>query len=191
LLLEVLPTNFAYWAFAVLLLANGLAMGLFAAPNQTGIMNSLPADQRGAGAGMAATFTASSMVLSIGIFFSLMIVGLSADLPHALYSGLTAQGVPASAALRVSRLPPVGSLFASFLGYNPVQTLLGPTLAHMPAAKASYLAGREFFPKLISTPFRAGLHEAFDFAAAACFVAAVASWLRGTKYHHGQETRTP
>jgi MFS family permease len=191
LLLEVLPTNFAYWAFAILLLANGLAMGLFAAPNQTGIMNSLPADQRGAGAGMAATFTASSMVLSIGIFFSLMIVGLSADLPHALYSGLTAQGVPASAALRVSRLPPVGSLFASFLGYNPVQTLLGPTLAHMPAAKASYLAGREFFPKLISTPFRAGLHEAFDFAAAACFVAAVASWLRGTKYHHGQETRTP
>ena len=191
LLLEALPTNFAYWAFAILLLANGLAMGLFAAPNQTGIMNSLPPDQRGAGAGMAATFTASSMVLSIGIFFSLMIVGLAADLPHALYSGLTAQGVPASAALRVSHLPPVGSLFASFLGYNPVRTLLGPTLAHMPAAKASYLAGREFFPNLISTPFRAGLHEAFDFAAAACFVAAVASWLRGTKYHHGQEPRTP
>jgi MFS family permease len=187
LLLELLPTNFGYVAFAALLLANGLSMGLFAAPNQTGIMNSLPPDQRGAGAGMAATFTASSMVLSMGIFFSLMVVGLAAHLPQALYGGLTAQGVPAAQALRVSHLPPVGTLFASFLGYNPVKTLLGATLAHMPAAKASYLAGRSFFPQLIAGPFRDGLREAFDFAAAACGVAAVASWMRGTKYHHGQE----
>jgi MFS family permease len=190
LLLEVLPTNFAYVAFAALLLANGLSMGLFAAPNQTGIMNSLPADQRGAGAGMAATFTASSMVLSMGIFFSLMVVGLAATLPHALYSGLTAQGVPAGQALRVSHLPPVGTLFASFLGYNPVKTLLAPTLAHMAHAKVLYLTGRSFFPKLIAGPFRNGLHEAFDFAAICCFVAAIASWLRGTKYHHGQDQGT-
>jgi MFS family permease len=191
LLLEVLPTNFAYWAFAALLLANGLSMGLFAAPNQTGIMNSLPPDQRGAGAGMAATFTASSMVLSLGIFFSLMVVGLAATLPHALYAGLTAQGVPVNEALRISHLPPVGTLFASFLGYNPVQTLLGSTLAHMAPARAAYLSGRSFFPQLISAPFRSGLHEAFDFAAAACFAAAVASWLRGTKYHHGQTEARP
>jgi MFS family permease len=186
-LLEALPVNFEYWAFAALLLANGLAMGLFAAPNQTGIMNSLPPDQRGAGAGMTATFTSSSMVLSMGLFFSLMVVGLAASLPHALYSGLTAQGVPAAQALRVSHLPPVGSLFAAFLGSSPIRALLGPTLAHMPAAKASYLAGRSFFPQLIAGPFRSGLHEAFDFAAGACLVAAVASWLRGTKFYYGQQ----
>ncbi|HET6811059.1 MAG TPA: MFS transporter [Acidimicrobiales bacterium] len=187
LLLEVLPVNFPYLAFAALLLANGLAMGLFAAPNQTGIMNSLPADQRGSGAGMTATFNSSAMVLSMGLFFSLMVLGLASSLPHTLYSGLTAQGVPADQANRVANLPPVGTLFASFLGYNPVQTLLGPTLAHLPAAHAQYLAGRSFFPQLISGPFRTGLHEAFDFAAAACFVAAVASWLRGGKYHHTEE----
>jgi MFS family permease len=187
LLLEVLPVNFPYPAFAALLLANGLAMGLFAAPNQTGIMNSLPADQRGSGAGMTATFNSSAMVLSMGLFFSLMVLGLASSLPHTLYSGLTAQGVPADQASRIAHLPPVGTLFASFLGYNPVQTLLGPTLAHLPAAHAHYLAGRSFFPQLISGPFRTGLHEAFDFAAAACFVAAVASWLRGGKYHHVDE----
>jgi hypothetical protein len=126
------------------------------------------------------------MVLSMGIFFSLMVVGLAATLPHALYAGLTAQGVPVNEALRISHLPPVGSLFASFLGYNPVQTMLGSTLAHMAPARAAYLSGRSFFPRLISAPFRSGLHEAFDFAAAACFAAAVASWLRGSKYHHGQ-----
>ncbi|HZT66837.1 MAG TPA: MFS transporter [Acidimicrobiales bacterium] len=187
ILLEVLPVNFPYWAFAVLLLANGLSMGLFSAPNQTGIMNSLPPDQRGSGAGMAATFTSSSMVLSMGLFFSLMVLGLAASLPHTLYSGLTAQGVPAAQAARISHLPPVGSLFAAFLGYNPMQTLLGPTLAHLPVAKAHYLTGRAFFPQLISGPFRSGLHEAFDFAAAVCLIAAVASWMRGGKYHHQEQ----
>jgi MFS family permease len=186
-LLEVLPADFSYQIFALLLLVSGLSMGLFAAPNQTGIMNSLPPDQRGAGAGMAATFTSSSMVLSLGIFFSLMVLGLAANLPHALYSGLTAQGIPASKALAVSKLPPVGVLFASFLGYDPIKTLLGSTLAHMPHAKAAYLAGRSFFPHLISAPFRNGLHEAFDFAAAASLVGAVASWLRGKKYYYQPE----
>jgi len=189
-LLEVLPVNFPYWAFATLILANGLAMGLFAAPNQTGIMNSLPPDQRGSGAGMAATFTMSSMVLSMGLFFSLMVLGLAASLPHTLYTGLTAQGVPSAQAAGIAKLPPVGSLFAAFLGYNPIKTLLGPTLAHLPAARAAYLTGRSFFPQLISGPFRQGLHEAFDFAAGACVVAAVASWLRGGKYHHQEEAPT-
>jgi len=111
---------------------NSVGMGMFIAPNQTGIMNSLPADQRGAGAGMAGTFNSSAQVLSIGIFFTLMILGLASTLPTALYHGLTSQGVGAATALRVSHLPPVGSLFAAFLGYNPMQTLLGPaTLSHL------------------------------------------------------------
>jgi MFS family permease len=187
LLLELLPVDFAYWAFASLLLLMGLAMGLFSAPNQMGIMNSLPAHRRGVGAGMAATFQNSAMVLSIGIFFSLMIVGLSSSLPGAMSHGLVAQGVPAADATRIAHLPAVGVLFASFLGYNPMQHLLGPTLHQIPASNAAYLTGPTFFPGLIAQPFANGLHVAFDFAIAACLVAAAASWLRGLHYVHGAE----
>jgi MFS family permease len=182
ILLELLPVNFSYVLFAVLLFVNGLAFGSFAAPNQTGVMNSLPADQRGAGAGMNATAQTSSMVLSIGIFFTLIILGLSSTLPHALQSGLMAQGVNASKAAEVSHLPPVGSLFAAFLGYNPMQQLLAHVGVHLHGSTAAYVNGRSFFPRLISEPFSSGLQEAFGFAAGACVVAAVASFLRGGKY---------
>jgi MFS family permease len=187
--LMLLPVNFDYLQFAVVLLLNGIGMGLFAAPNRAGIMNSLPADQRGVGAGISATFQNAAMVLSIGIFFSLIITGLSSSLPHTLSSGLTAQGVPAADAARLGALPPVSVLFASLLGYNPVQSLLGPhVLAGLPAHHAAYLTGRSFFPALISGPFSDGLTVAFGFATAACLVAGVASLLRGGKYVH---TETP
>ena len=132
-LLEVLPVNFSYIYFALLLLMMGLAMGIFSSPNLAGIMNSLPPEQRGAGAGMLNTFQNSAQVLSIGVFFTLIILGLARTLPHALYNGLVAQGVSSAAAHRAAALPPVASLFAAFLGYNPIRTLLGPSLAHLPA----------------------------------------------------------
>jgi MFS family permease len=183
--LELLPVDFSYPLFAVLLLMNGIGMGLFASPNRAAIMNSLPASQRGAGAGMSATFQNSAMVLSIGIFFSLMIIGLSSGLPGALQTGLTAHGVPAVTAARLSRLPPVSTLFAAFLGDNPVKALLGPqVLAHLSHAQVATLTGRSFFPHLITGPFSNSLSVAFTFAAAACLVAALASLLRGGKYHH-------
>jgi MFS family permease len=188
-LLELLPVNFQYWMFAALLLLIGLAMGLFASPNQTGIMNSLPPHRRGVGAGMSATFQNSAMVLSIGVFFTLMVVGLAASLPETLNHGLVAQGVPAADAHRVSQLPPVGLLFASFLGLNPIGELLGPSVHHLPAANAAYLTGRSFFPSLISGPFASGLDEAFDFASVACLIAAGASWMRGGRYVHDLEPR--
>jgi MFS family permease len=183
-LLEVLPVNFNYIWFAALLLLMGTAMGVFSSPNLAGIMNSLPPDQRGAGAGMTSTFQNSSQVLSIGVFFTLIILGLARSLPHTLYNGLVAQGVPAAAARQAAALPPVASLFAAFLGYNPIRTLLGSSLATLPADRANYLTGRSFFPHLISAPFESGLSEAFTFAIVACLVAAAASWLRGGKYHH-------
>ena len=191
-LFELLPANFSYVWFALLLLLNGLAMGLFASPNRAGIMNSLPPNQRGAGSGMTATFQNSAMVLSIGIFFTLIIAGLASGLPDTLYHGLVAQGIPAATAAKVSHLPPTGALFAAFLGYNPMATLLGPTLYALSPAHAAYLTGRSFFPHLVSAPFAIGLREAFDFAAVACAVAAVASWMRGGKYHYveGDELAT-
>ena len=186
--LILLPVDFPYVAFAALIFLNGLAMGLFAAPNQTGIMNSLPPDQRGAGAGMAGTFTNAAMVLSIGIFFSLIIVGLSSALPSAIYHGLTVNGVPTGYATKVSHLPPVGSLFAAFLGYNPMGEILAPILHTLPHHSAVYLTGHRFFPQLVSHPFATGIHEAFYFAAACCLAAAVASWLRGGKFYYAEQT---
>jgi MFS family permease len=185
--LERLPVNFTYWEFALILLLSGIGQGLFSSPNRAAIMNSLPAERRGVGSGMTATFQNSATVLSIGIFFTLIILGLSSSLPSLLSHGLTAQGVPAAAAAKVAGLPPVSVMFAALLGYNPVQTLLGPVLAHLPAGHAAYLAGRSFFPSLITPAFASGLSVAFDFAIAACLVAAVASALRGGKYVHQEE----
>jgi len=183
-MLEMLPVNFTYWQFAGILLLNGIGMGLFASPNRAGIMNSLPPSQRGVGAGMTATFQNSSMVLSIGIFFTLIILGLSASLPASLMHGLTAQGVPAPAAAQLSHLPPTAVMFAALLGYNPIKTLLGPTLSQLPAGHGAYLTGHSFFPSLIAAPFSHGLQIAFDFSIACCLVAAVASLLRGKRYVH-------
>ena len=186
--LTMLPVNFSYLGFAALIFLNSVGMGMFIAPNQTGIMNSLPANQRGAGAGMAGTFNSSAQVLSIGIFFSLMILGLAATLPSSLYHGLVAQGVSPAVATRASHLPPVGSLFAAFLGYNPMQVLLGHAeLAKLPPSTAQYLTSRQFFPRLISPAFSKGLTEAFSFAAGACLLGAVASLFRGGKYHHVED----
>jgi MFS family permease len=185
--LQMLPVDFSYWGFASLIFLNSIGMGMFIAPNQTGIMNSLPANQRGAGGGMSGTFNASAQVLSIGIFFTLMILGLAATLPSDLYHGLVAQGVGRATALRVSHLPPVGSLFAAFLGYNPMKVLLGPaSLSHLSASTGHYLTSRSFFPRLISRPFGRGLTEAFDFAAGACVLGSIASFLRGGKYHYSE-----
>jgi MFS family permease len=184
-LLMLLPTNFAYPLFAAALLLTGLSMGLFASPNRAAVMNSLPRWDRGAGGGMNQTFQNSAQVISIGVFFTLMIAGLSATLPHTLSSGLEAHGVPAATATHVAQIPPVSILFAAFLGYNPVQHLVGAhALAALGAHDRAVVTGRAFFPHLISDPFRGGLHAAFAFAIVACLVAAAASFLRGGLYHH-------
>ena len=181
-LLLLLPIDFNYWGFAGILLLNGLCMGAFSAPNRAAIMNSLPARDRGAGGGMNSTFQNSAQVLSIGIFFTLMIVGLSSTLSRTMVSGLIAHGVPQAVADHVGALPPVSILFAAFLGYNPIETLLGdPVLNALPAPDKAALIGHSFFPDLISAPFHAGLTEAFVFAAIACLIAAAASWSRGGK----------
>jgi MFS family permease len=185
--LQFLPVDFVYWQFAGILLLNGIGMGLFASPNRAGIMNSLPPERRGVGGGMSATFQNSAMVLSIGIFFTLIILGLASSLPATLSHGLIAQGVPPADAARVAALPPVSILFAALLGYNPIQALLGNVVHKLPPSHAAYLTGHTFFPSLISGPFSSGLAIAFDFAIVACLVAAVASLLRGSKYVHGAE----
>src|ERR1019366_6332530 len=163
--LTLLPTDFPYPLFAAVLFMNGVSMGMFASPNRAAVMNSLPPADRGAGGGMNQTFQNSAQVLSVGIFFTLMILGLAAHLPHAMASGLESHGVPVRDAVHAANLPPVSILFAAFLGYNPIQHLVGgKVLDHLTLHSHALLSGRSFFPQLISAPFRSGLHEAFAFA---------------------------
>jgi MFS family permease len=189
LLLELLPINFSYVWFALLIFLFAVGMGLFFSPNQAAVMNSLPPEQRGAGAGMLNTFQNSATVLSMGLFFTIVTLGLASRLPSHLYRGLVAAGVAPGAAHVVANEPPIGSLFSAFLGYNPIKELLGPTgaLQHMAPAQAAYITGRSFFPQLIEQPFAAGMHLAFTFAAIATGIAVVASALRGRRYLHRPE----
>jgi MFS family permease len=186
-LLLLIPIDFSYPVFAVVLAFNGISMGMFASPNRAAVMNSLPPADRGAGGGMNQTFQNSAQVISVGIFFTLLIVGLSSTLPEVLTTGLQAHGVSSAAAHHAAVLPPISVLFAAFLGYNPIQHLLGAhALAGLSAHTHALLAGRTFFPQLISGPFRTGLHETFIFAIVACLVAAAASLLRGGRYAHAE-----
>ncbi|HVE24230.1 MAG TPA: MFS transporter [Sporichthya sp.] len=177
--LLALPTDFPYWSFALMVFVNGLAGGLYAAPNASIVMSSAPADARGAASGMRATFQNAGMVLSIGVFFSLLVAGLSSSLPDTLHSGLTAQGVSPADADAVAAIPPVGVVFSAFLGYNPIQELLGDDVLNgLPQQNAETLTGRQFFPHLISGPFHDGLLVVFTLAIVMSFAAAALSLVR-------------
>ena len=184
--LLLLPVDFPYWAFALIIFGNGIGSGLFASPNTSAIMSSVPAAERGAASGMRATFQNSGMSLSIGVFFSLLIAGLAATLPRALAGGLRAQGVPSAVAAHAAHLPPVSTLFASFLGYNPIATLLRPSgvLATLPRRNAAALTSKEYFPHLISGPFHHGLTIVFSTAIAMSVAGALISLLRGGQFYY-------
>jgi MFS family permease len=187
-LLMLLPVDFAFPMFAAILFLIGVSMGMFASPNRAAVMNSLPAADRGAGGGMNQTFQNSAQVISIGIFFTLMVIGLASTLPSSLQHGLEAHGVAAGAAHHAGQTPPISVLFAAFLGYNPIEHLVGSGAlqAAGPHAQA-ILTGQSFFPHLIAGPFSKGLDTAFLFAIVACLIAAAASLLRGGQYHHADE----
>jgi MFS family permease len=184
--LMLLPVDFSYWVFALIIFGNGLGSGLFASPNASAIMSSVPASYRGAASGMRSTFQNSGMSLSIGIFFSLMIAGLAATLPRTLTSGLRAQGVPLNVASHVAHLPPVSTLFSALLGYNPMRSLLGPSgiLTRLPRRNTAVLTGKQFFPHLISGPFHHGLIIVFSAAIAMSVAGALISLLRGRQFYY-------
>ncbi|MET8648644.1 MFS transporter [Nocardia aurea] len=180
ILMLVIPVDFDYRVFALIILLNGIGSGLFFSPNTAAIMSSVPASQRGAASGMRGTLFNGGNALSMGIFFSLMVVGLAATLPSALDAGLRAQGVSAGAASELAGMPPVASMFAAFLGFNPIEELLGPSgELSKPGVNADVLTGQEFFPNLLTGPFHSGLVVVFIAAAVMMLLAAVASWFAG------------
>jgi MFS family permease len=184
--LLLLPVIFPYWALALIIFSNGIGSGLFASPNTSSIMSSVPASYRGAASGMRSVFQNSGMSLSIGVFFSLMVAGLAARLPRTLSSGLRAQGVPAATAAHIAHLPPVSTLFSALLGYNPVRSLLAPSgvLARLPRHSVAVLTGKQFFPHLISGPFHHGLVIVFSAAIAMSVCGALVSLLRGRQFYY-------
>ncbi|MDX3352748.1 MFS transporter [Streptomyces sp. ME01-24h] len=185
--LLALPVDFPYPAFAGLLLVSGIGQGMFSAPNTSAIMGSVAPEQRGVASGMRSTFQNSGTALSIGLCFSLMIAGLAGSLPRTLESGLRANGVPAGTAEQVAGLPPVSTLFATFLGDNPIGHLLGPgLLATLPEHQAHTLTGTGFFPALVAGPFHHGLVTVFGAATAMALIAALASALRGRRTGGGR-----
>jgi MFS family permease len=179
----LLPTDFSYWAFAGLLVLNGVGSGLFSAPNTSAIMSSVPANRRGSASGMIGTFLNSGTSLSIGVFFTLMIIGLAQTLPRTLTEGLRSHGVAQAAAVAIGNQPPVGSLFAAFLGYNPIGTALGGLPASaVKGADVGTLTSKAYFPQLISQPFHHGLVIVFSIAIGMSVIAATASLFRGPRY---------
>jgi MFS family permease len=179
------PANFSYWPFAAVMFVSGIGGGLFASPNTASIMNSVPARYRGAASGMRVTFAQSGMPLSMGLFFTLLVIGLNSKVPSAMYHGLLAHGVPAASATQLSHLPPLGYIFAAFLGINPLKSLLGPTvLSHLAPGQAAAITRRSFFPHLIGTPFKDALLLILGFAVVMSVIAAIASALRGEKFIH-------
>ncbi len=191
--LMLLPVNFPYWAFALFIALNGIGSGMFASPNSSSIMGSVPARDRGAASGMRSTFQNSGTAVSIGVVFTLMIAGLSSTLPGTLSGGLVKLGVPGGLARQIATLPPVSSLFASVLGVNPIQHLLAPSgvLAKLPPASQAALTGREFFPALLSGPFHSGLIVVFSVSAALSVLAGLTSLLRGKSRIPADSTAAP
>jgi len=191
-LLSQLPADFPYWQFAAYLFVIGAGMGLFASPNAAATMSSVPARYRGVASGMLATFQNAGQMMSMGIFFTIVIAGMSAGLPGTLARGLTSFGLPHALALALSHLPPTATLFAALLGYNPMAHLVPAAVLHaLPAARAAVLTGERYFPNLISAPFMSALGTVFEFSAAVSLAAALASALRGAHFVHHDEEAAP
>lgn len=187
LCLTLLPANFSYGPFCVILVVLGFGMGMFAAPNTTAIMNSVPAAQRGATAGMRSTLQNTGMALSMTLYFAILILGLAHSLPPILYKGLASAGLPAAAAQQIAHMPPTSALFAAFLGYNPMEQLIdAKTLAALPQATKSFLLGNQFFPLTIAPAVMSSLRLAFYISAGLSAVSAVASFLRGGRFVYGE-----
>ena len=190
----LVPYDFRYPEVGLLLFAQGGGMGMFAAPNAAAVMNSVPAHDRGVSSGMLATLQNTGQQLSLVLFFTIVIGGLATGLAGSVSSALAGLGVGAPDGPILANLAqanPTDSLFAAFLGYNPIGTLLafastvpGWDSSQITPAIADQLTATGFFPNAIAPAFIAGLRGAFLFAGAITLVGAGISYLRGARYLH-------
>jgi MFS family permease len=185
LILAILPYNFDYLPFALALLIMGLGNGMFSSPNAAAIMNSVPPEERGVSSGMMSTLMNSGFVLSMGMFFTIIVVGLTGAFPSMFSAALSAANatplIPA-----MSAIPPTGALFAAFLGYNPVHMILAglspALLATVAPATLATLTGVAWFPTTLAQAFMPSLALSFYIGAGISFIAALLCAMRGEKY---------
>ena len=190
-LLNTLPADFSYIWFAIYVFIIGAGMGMFASPNTSMVMNAVPPRFRGVASGMRATFLNGGMMMSMGIFFSIVITNLSGHLPSAMLQGLSHYQLPPALVHGISGLPPTAALFAAMLGYNPMASLIPAAALHaLPASQAAQIVGREFFPNLIAVPFMLALRAVFIFALVMSVIAAFASLFSGKKYIFDEEANS-
>ena len=184
LIFTLLPSNFEYLPFAIILLVLGIGNGIFMSPNMASVMNSCPPEHRGAASGMRSTLQNCGQTISQAIFFAIIIISLNTTLPAALTTAVSNTGASPQIASAFSHTPAAGALFGAFLGYNPIGTMLksmGSIAAGLPQSTLNVLEGQTFFPNAIASPFMTALTTAFIFAAVLCFLAALFSGLRGKK----------
>ena len=185
-LLTLLPYNFSLWQFEGILLMNGIGSGLFAAPNTTAVMNSLPEESRGAGSGMRTTFNNIGQTISMAIFFSIAISIFTLKLPSSLLNTSVSIGLPLQIATAISKIPPSGALFAAFLGINPAASFSPAMLNLIPPAALKSLMSLSFFPNAIGPSFMVGLKDSLYIAILMTIAGAVLSALSGGRYVHGE-----
>ncbi|MCH4816311.1 MAG: MFS transporter [Saccharolobus sp.] len=182
LLLTLLPYNFNYVEFAVIIFLMGLGNGMFASPNTASIMNSVPPKYRGVASGMRATIQNTGQTLSMALFFTIVIISLASTLPSALANAVTQAGAPQLAPL-MQKIPVTGALFAAFLGYDPVKTIISslPPGISVPAQAVAVMEQHDWFPTAIAPSFMIALRDTFYISAVLTFIAAIASALRGRR----------
>lgn len=185
LILASLPYNFDYWVFAIALFTMGIGSGMFGSPNTASIMNSVPAQDRGVASGMQYTIMNTAFTISMGIFFTIVIVGISQRFPEEITSSFTSIGASQLAPL-FNQIPPTGALFSAFLGYNPVGTMLQSlpqqTINMIPQQIITTITGTTWFPKTLANAFMPSLQMAFYIGAVMSAIAAIFSAFRGEKF---------
>lgn len=179
--LITLPYDFSYIPFAMMLFVMGVGNGLFAAPNSAAIMNSVPPETRGASSGMRATLMNTGMTISIGMFFSIVIITLSGSLPSAFSTSLTNLGA-SNLVPYFTHIPPTSALFSAFLGYNPVQTIIIQSGVNVNSSLYQTLTSNTWFPHAIASAFMGALHMAFFIGMGLALLAALTSYMRGGIY---------
>jgi MFS family permease len=190
LLLVVLPYNFDYIEFALVLFMMGVGGGMFGSPNSSSIMNSVPPQDRGVASGMMFTIMNTSFTVSMAIFFTIVIVGITQRFPEAMTTSLASIGAVKLAPILIN-IPPTGALFSAFLGYNPVNAILSvlppAIVAAIPKTTLNTLTGTTWFPSTLANAFIPSLRISFIIGAVFCAIAAILSALRGEKYIHEHE----
>ncbi len=183
IMLVTLPYDFIYIEMAVLLFIFGSGMGLFMAPNTSAVMSSVPPESRGSASGMLTTMRNVGTTASMGIFFTILILGLTSILPGTIFSGLTTAGLGSSLSKTISsQIPPTDAIFSALLGISPMKEIVSllpsSVSSGIPTSVISTITARTWFPGVFAPAFMSSLRIVFYSAFAITLTGAALSLFR-------------